>query len=77
MSIKADSCSLPSSYPDAIDLLTFSNLSRLPEIHTEDLEGYTLDGDNASLEETLDSRQRRGKTGPRFLFTAQFIPGRH
>ncbi|KAJ5845680.1 hypothetical protein N7534_009349 [Penicillium rubens] len=34
------------------------------EIHTEDLEGYTLDGDNASLEETLDSRQRRGKTGP-------------
>lgn len=23
-----------------------------------------MDGDNASLEETVDSRQRRGKTGP-------------
>ncbi|KAJ5513539.1 Histidine phosphatase superfamily clade-1 [Penicillium fimorum] len=34
------------------------------EIYTDDLEGYPLDGDNASLEETSDSRQRRGKTGP-------------
>jgi hypothetical protein len=34
------------------------------ETHTEDLEGYELDGDNASIEETLDSRQRRGKSGP-------------
>lgn len=34
------------------------------ETHTDDLEGYSLDGDNASLEETIDSRQRRGKTGP-------------
>ncbi|KUM62506.1 hypothetical protein ACN42_g4579 [Penicillium freii] len=34
------------------------------ETHTDDLEGYPLDGDNASLEETIDSRQRRGKTGP-------------
>lgn len=34
------------------------------EAHTDDLEGYPLDGDNASLEETLESRQRRGKTGP-------------
>jgi hypothetical protein len=34
------------------------------ETHTDDLEGYELDGDNASIEETLDSRQRRGKSGP-------------
>ena len=34
------------------------------EIHTDDLEGNELDGDNASIEETLDSRQRRGKSGP-------------
>jgi hypothetical protein len=36
------------------------------ETHAKDLEGYELDGDNASLEETLDSRQRRGKTGPMY-----------
>ncbi|CAG8349139.1 unnamed protein product [Penicillium salamii] len=34
------------------------------ETHTNDLEGRALDGDNASLEETLDSRLRRGKSGP-------------
>ncbi|RAK97678.1 uncharacterized protein BO80DRAFT_427952 [Aspergillus ibericus CBS 121593] len=34
------------------------------EVHTDDLEGYELDGDNASLVETLESRQRRGKSGP-------------
>lgn len=33
-------------------------------VDTEDLEGYTVDGDNASIVETLDSRQRRGKEGP-------------
>ncbi|KAJ5595202.1 phosphoglycerate mutase family protein [Penicillium hispanicum] len=32
--------------------------------HTDDLEGYALDGDNASLVETVESRQRRGKGGP-------------
>ncbi|KAL2217571.1 histidine phosphatase superfamily [Thermoascus aurantiacus ATCC 26904] len=31
---------------------------------TEDLEGYPLDGHNATLVETLESRQRRGKEGP-------------
>lgn len=31
---------------------------------TSDLEGYPLDGDNASLVETLESRRRRGKDGP-------------
>ncbi|RAH67232.1 uncharacterized protein BO66DRAFT_355443 [Aspergillus aculeatinus CBS 121060] len=30
----------------------------------DDLEGYPLDGDNATLVETLESRQRRGKSGP-------------
>lgn len=30
----------------------------------EDLEGNALDGDNASLVETLESRHRRGKEGP-------------
>ncbi|KAJ5173096.1 phosphoglycerate mutase family protein [Penicillium capsulatum] len=34
------------------------------ETHTDDLEGYALDGDNASLVETIESRQRRGKDGP-------------
>lgn len=34
------------------------------EIHTDDLEGYSLGADNASIEETLESRERRGKTGP-------------
>ncbi|KAJ9296163.1 hypothetical protein DTO271G3_5304 [Paecilomyces variotii] len=33
-------------------------------VDTEDLEGYTVDGDNASIVETLESRQRRGKEGP-------------
>ncbi|KAA8644257.1 uncharacterized protein ATNIH1004_008456 [Aspergillus tanneri] len=35
-----------------------------PEFHTEDLDGNTLDGDNASLVETAESRARRGKEGP-------------
>ncbi|KAJ5316701.1 hypothetical protein N7508_001209 [Penicillium antarcticum] len=34
------------------------------EVHTDDLDGNPLDGDNASIEETLDSRDRRGKKGP-------------
>ncbi|RAL16305.1 uncharacterized protein BO97DRAFT_440096 [Aspergillus homomorphus CBS 101889] len=34
------------------------------EVHTDDLEGYQIDGDNATLVETLESRQRRGKKGP-------------
>ncbi|KAI9926809.1 hypothetical protein ASPWEDRAFT_46130 [Aspergillus wentii DTO 134E9] len=34
------------------------------EAHTEDLEGFELDGDNASLVETEESRHRRGKDGP-------------
>jgi hypothetical protein len=34
------------------------------EVHTTDLDGNPLDGDNASIEETLDSRERRGKKGP-------------
>ncbi|KAJ5460861.1 uncharacterized protein N7458_002413 [Penicillium daleae] len=34
------------------------------EAHNEDLEGHALDGDNATLTETLESRQRRGKAGP-------------
>jgi hypothetical protein len=34
------------------------------EAHNEDLEGQPLDGDNATLTETLESRQRRGKDGP-------------
>jgi hypothetical protein len=33
-------------------------------VHTTDLDGNPLDGDNASIEETLDSRERRGKKGP-------------
>lgn len=28
------------------------------------MEGYPLDGDNATLTETLESRKRRGKAGP-------------
>jgi hypothetical protein len=42
----------------------YRTFSFTEETHTDDLEGYPLDGDNASLEETSDSRQRRGKTGP-------------
>lgn len=34
------------------------------EEHKDDLEGYPLDGDNATLTETLESRKRRGKAGP-------------
>lgn len=34
------------------------------EEHKDDLEGYALDGDNATLVETLESRHRRGKDGP-------------
>lgn len=34
------------------------------ETHQDDLEGYALDGDNATLVETLESRHRRGKDGP-------------
>lgn len=34
------------------------------EDHKDDLEGNVLDGDNASLVETIESRQRRGKKGP-------------
>lgn len=34
------------------------------EVHTDDLEGYELDGDNATLVETIESRERRGKSGP-------------
>ena len=34
------------------------------ETHNDDLEGYALDGDNASLVETTESRVRRGKEGP-------------
>ncbi|EPS34072.1 hypothetical protein POX_a00947 [Penicillium oxalicum] len=34
------------------------------EDHNEDLEGHPIDGDNATLTETLESRQRRGKAGP-------------
>lgn len=33
-------------------------------LDTEDLEGYAVDGDNATIAETLESRQRRGKEGP-------------
>ncbi|KAJ5959671.1 Histidine phosphatase superfamily clade-1 [Penicillium vulpinum] len=42
----------------------YRTFSFTEEKHTDDLEGYPLDGDNASLEETSDSRLRRGKTGP-------------
>lgn len=31
--------------------------------HKDDLEGYELDGDNATMIETVESRQRRGKDG--------------
>lgn len=31
--------------------------------HKDDLEGYPLDGDNATLVEAIESRQRRGKEG--------------
>ena len=34
------------------------------EKHTDDLEGNVLDGDNASISETIESRIRRGKEGP-------------
>lgn len=35
------------------------------EVHTDDLEGYKLlDGDNATLVETAESRLRRGKDEP-------------
>lgn len=34
------------------------------EDHKNDLEGNVLDGDNASLVETIESRNRRGKKGP-------------
>lgn len=34
------------------------------EEHTHDLEGYLLDGDNATLVETVESRHARGKDGP-------------
>lgn len=34
------------------------------EEHNTDLEGHALNGDNATLVETVDSRQRRGKVGP-------------
>lgn len=34
------------------------------EEHKDDLEGYKLDGDNATLFETIESRHRRGKDGP-------------
>lgn len=34
------------------------------EFHTEDLDGKALEGDNATLVETVDSRARRGKEGP-------------
>ncbi|KKK12296.1 hypothetical protein ARAM_001380 [Aspergillus rambellii] len=34
------------------------------KIDLDDLEGYTLESDNASLVETIESRQRRGKDGP-------------
>lgn len=30
----------------------------------DDLEGYDVGGDNATLVETLESRHRRGKNGP-------------
>ncbi|KAJ5596097.1 hypothetical protein N7450_002555 [Penicillium hetheringtonii] len=34
------------------------------ENHMDDLEGNALDGDNASISETIESRIRRGKEGP-------------
>jgi hypothetical protein len=34
------------------------------EEHKDDLEGFPLDGDNATLAETLQSRERRCKAGP-------------
>ncbi|KAJ5548123.1 hypothetical protein N7513_005357 [Penicillium frequentans] len=34
------------------------------EDHNADLEGHAVDGDNATLVETAESRQRRGKVGP-------------
>ncbi|KAJ5105395.1 phosphoglycerate mutase family protein [Penicillium alfredii] len=34
------------------------------EVHKDDLEGFELDDDNASLVETIESRHRRGKDGP-------------
>lgn len=34
------------------------------EEHKDDLEGYALEGDNATLVETMESRNRRGKDGP-------------
>ena len=33
------------------------------ETHKDDLEGYPLEGDNATLVETVESRERRGKDG--------------
>ncbi|EAW11318.1 uncharacterized protein ACLA_090110 [Aspergillus clavatus NRRL 1] len=34
------------------------------ETHLDDLEGYPLEGDNATIVETPESRARRGKDGP-------------
>ncbi|KAJ5267176.1 phosphoglycerate mutase family protein [Penicillium angulare] len=34
------------------------------EVHAHDLDGNELEGENASLIETVESRQRRGKEGP-------------
>ncbi|KAH1691129.1 hypothetical protein KXV95_005950 [Aspergillus fumigatus] len=34
------------------------------ETHKDDLEGHPLDGDNATMVETMESRHRRGKDGP-------------
>lgn len=33
------------------------------ELHKDDLEGYEIEDDNASLKETIESRHRRGKNG--------------
>lgn len=33
------------------------------EDHKDDLEGYDIEGDNATMKETLESRHRRGKNG--------------
>lgn len=33
------------------------------EMHKDDLEGYGIDGDNATMTETVESRHRRGKNG--------------
>ncbi|KAL1997878.1 hypothetical protein VTN02DRAFT_523 [Thermoascus thermophilus] len=43
---------------------TYEFLDSHGDDDTADLEGYALDGDNASLVETLESRRRRGKDGP-------------